>query len=185
MSPAIRTPPSSGESILKNGRPSSFSRLQTTSLPSTTDPTRGPRGADRRRHIAGITAAPRYRIRQSVPVKDANEERSGGVGRTSTLVVTRERRPWRDRLRRYWVVLDGLRVGALAQGEAASFKVDPGEHRLRLEIDWARSNELTFTAAPDTEADFVCQPAGGRLGFYRALFHPTAYITLRQEARTS
>ena len=77
-----------------------------------------------------------------------------GITRTST---------FRDGKRRYWVVLDGERIGAVRQGESKDFDVDPGTHRVRLTIDWTGSPEIMFEVAPDTRIDFVCDPFGGSL----------------------
>jgi hypothetical protein len=66
--------------------------------------------------------------------------------RGATLRVNRVATLWRDRLRKYKVLLDGEEVGEIANGETAEFPVSPGHHRVRMAIAW--------TGSPEVEADF-------------------------------
>ncbi len=52
-----------------------------------------------------------------------------------------------DRYRDYRVVLDGIEIGRISDGQAESFKIAPGQHTLVLKIDWCRSNRLVVDIA--------------------------------------
>ena len=51
-----------------------------------------------------------------------------------------------DYLRAYTVLLDGSKIGELANGETRDFSVAPGPHTISLKIDWCGSKGLNFTA---------------------------------------
>jgi len=100
---------------------------------------------------------------------------------SATVRLIRERRPFRDRLRRYQVLVDNQKVGDLAWGEQKGFPVEPGSHTVRIKVDWAGSNELTVTA-PDGEAvELRCGPGGSTFfGMWTVFYAPQRYIELRR-----
>ena len=59
-----------------------------------------------------------------------------------------------DCLRTYAVILDGKRIDCLRAGSTKQFPVPPGEHKLRVRIDWCESNTVRFTVAEDETAVF-------------------------------
>ena len=79
---------------------------------------------------------------------------------TATIIIERRTAPFRDRYRRYKVLLDNQLVGCLRWGESRSFDVLPGLHTLRLRIDWSGSPERHPHLAPGETATFVCRPSG-------------------------
>ncbi len=94
--------------------------------------------------------------------------------------VVRRPSPWRDRLRRYKVVVDGQMVGALAWDESKDFPIEPGPHKVRIKIDWTGSSELTFAANDGQIVEFECMPAGSAFfGALRAFVAPHHYVDLR------
>jgi len=44
-----------------------------------------------------------------------------------------------DRLRAYKIVLDGVVIGMIGNGETKTFPIVPGPHSLSLKIDWCGS----------------------------------------------
>jgi hypothetical protein len=50
--------------------------------------------------------------------------------------------PWRDRIRRYKVMVDGRQLGTIGNGETVELSVSSGPHRVRLAISWTGSPEL-------------------------------------------
>src|SRR5580658_9326804 len=72
--------------------------------------------------------------------------------------ITRKAAPWRDRFRAYRIVLDGLQVGEIRNGQTVDFPVSPGRHELHLKIDWAGSKVLTFEVSADEIVRFRCEP---------------------------
>ncbi|QQE77234.1 hypothetical protein [Alicyclobacillus sp. SO9] len=67
-----------------------------------------------------------------------------------------------DNLRNYHVVLDGTEIGSVGPGDTFEYSLNAGYHKIHLEIDWCRSNELEFEVKNDEVLDFKC---GGLNGF--------------------
>lgn len=63
-----------------------------------------------------------------------------------------------DRLRAYQVYIDGQKIGQIKPGETEAFEVPPGQHALRLKIDWSASETLQVELGENDEARFVCGP---------------------------
>lgn len=59
------------------------------------------------------------------------------------------------KLRAYKVILDGADIGELHDGEAKRFIVQEGKHTLHLEIDWLRSETISFDVV-DQAITFEC-----------------------------
>lgn len=50
-----------------------------------------------------------------------------------------------NKFRNYIIILDGKKVGKIAEGEVKEFDVSPGRHSLKFAIDWTSSKEEEFT----------------------------------------
>jgi hypothetical protein len=91
-----------------------------------------------------------------------------------------------DKHRAYKVVLDGLVVGEIRDGEAREFSVPQGPHTFWLKIDWCSSNKLDFESN-DGDLDFECgNPRRGlalTLAPLSALFSRSVYLQLRKVKR--
>ena len=59
------------------------------------------------------------------------------------------------KLRAYKVILDGAEIGELRDGELKKFIVQEGKHTLHLEIDWLRSEVISFDVV-DRTITFEC-----------------------------
>jgi hypothetical protein len=107
--------------------------------------------------------------RQDVPMEP--------VGR---IVVRRRRGGYRDRLRSYWIEIDGRRAGKVAQGEDAEFPVPPGEHTVRAVIDWAGSPAVRVDVDAGRPGRLLVEPAGNAFQFWQA-FQRDRYLRLTAE----
>jgi hypothetical protein len=63
-------------------------------------------------------------------------------------------------LRAYKVILDGVEVGKIRDGETVDFSVSPGHHKLRIKISWTGSDVLIFNMRSDDTVVFECEPNG-------------------------
>ena len=79
---------------------------------------------------------------------------------TSVVRIQRLRSGWRDRFRRYELLLDGQAAGPVKNGEVIELLVAPGQHVLKVKIDWKGSDEKRFTIEANQTAEFRCAPAG-------------------------
>jgi hypothetical protein len=52
--------------------------------------------------------------------------------------------------------LDGAKVGTVDVGGHAAFDAEPGQHHLRLAIDWCRSKTIELDLAAGQEVRFRC-----------------------------
>jgi len=101
----------------------------------------------------------------------------------SALIVISRGSTFADRRRDYRVLLDGDEIGRLADGDTKSFPTTPGTHSLKLKIDWAGSNEISFDANTAQTVTFECISSlrGWRVAFaVFALFWPSSYIRLER-----
>ena len=65
---------------------------------------------------------------------------------------------WVDALRGYRVLVDGAERGEVRQKQTVTLPVEPGEHTLRLEVDFLGSETRRFRAA-EAPVRFSCRPA--------------------------
>ena len=79
------------------------------------------------------------------------------------IVVRRASSRWRDRLRRYKVLIDAREVGLLKRGESGRYELAPGHHVLAVGIDWKRSRSFEVSGDGDGTMSFRCGPAGSPL----------------------
>lgn len=101
---------------------------------------------------------------------------------TTTLSLGRDS-GYADRVREYRVLIDGIEIGRIGNGEEKSFDIDPGPHRLSVKIDWCRTDPIAFVAVKDQASRFQCGSnlRGIRVAFalYYALFAPKRYLWLQ------
>ena len=71
------------------------------------------------------------------------------------LIIARDG-AWTDSLRAYKIVVDGTERASIRQKETVSLPVEPGEHTLRLTIDFLGSDTVPFRAA-DGPVRFTCR----------------------------
>jgi hypothetical protein len=78
----------------------------------------------------------------------------------SAIVLSRVPGGWRDRLRRYQVMIDGEQVAAIKHGQRVELPVTPGRHTVYLKISWAGSPKLEVDVGPGEAVSLECSPAG-------------------------
>ena len=65
-----------------------------------------------------------------------------------------------DKARDLFIVeVDGSDLGKIGNGSTVTFGLSPGEHELRLRIDWTGSRRVSFRAEPGETVAFVCRAA--------------------------
>jgi hypothetical protein len=98
----------------------------------------------------------------------------------TVLVVRRLHTPWMDRVREYQVWVDGQQRAQIGDDSTVQIGVTPGEHRVRLKIDWCSSPELAITVPHGAIVRLECRPNAGALS---ALLYVTIwrhrYISLK------
>lgn len=78
---------------------------------------------------------------------------AGGV-----ITLSRTASGWRDRLRRYQVIIDGQRVAVIKRGERLDLPVTAGRHTVHLRIDWAGSPQLPVDVRAGEVVALECEP---------------------------
>jgi hypothetical protein len=76
----------------------------------------------------------------------------------SVLVVRRAHAPWRDRARDYRVMVDGKQRAAIGNDATVQIPVTPGQHLVKLAIDWCGSEELTVDVPHGQIVRLECKP---------------------------
>ena len=91
-----------------------------------------------------------------------------------------------DRVRDYVVILDGREIGRIADGENKTFAVPPGEHELRLKIDWCGSNTAKFKLNAGEQVAFDCGSSLRGPKLFLSLFYAIVardrYLWLAQQS---
>ena len=67
---------------------------------------------------------------------------------TAKIVVRRPVEGYRDLIRAYQIRVDGRPVGKLKRGEEQIIDVSPGEHDVRMHIDWCSSPAVRIRVGP-------------------------------------
>jgi len=94
--------------------------------------------------------------------------------------VTRAPGVWRDRLRAYQVLIDGVQAGVVRPGQTQDFAVIPGEHGVQLTVDWCSSPLRVVRLSAGQWAEFRCQPNGSTFAMWRMFITPGEYIRFEQ-----
>jgi len=101
-----------------------------------------------------------------------------------SIVVSRDTGSWRDRGRKYKLLIDGSIVGRLARGESLTLPVQPGVHSVQMKIDWGSSPKMECSVEADQSISFVCGP-GGPAHSPDILFRPGRYVRLVEKGNDS
>jgi hypothetical protein len=96
--------------------------------------------------------------------------------------IRREASPWKDRLRKYKVLIDGAVVARLRNGEESEFSVPAGRHSIEVRIDWTGSDVVDFTADNGEIVEFLCG-ATSVLAVHKA-FQSSGYVGLMRIGTT-
>jgi hypothetical protein len=102
----------------------------------------------------------------------------------TSISLTRD--AWRgDRIRDFLVILDGQEIGRIADGGSKTFIVPPGEHELRLKIDWCGSKTLKISLRAGERVALRCGSSLRGFRLLLALFYITVgrnrYLWLEED----
>ena len=75
-----------------------------------------------------------------------------------SVVVIHRGSSWQDRGRKYRVLVDGGQRAEIGNDETVQVPVTPGEHMLRLQIDWCRSRDLPVSIRHGEILRLECKP---------------------------
>jgi hypothetical protein len=76
------------------------------------------------------------------------------------VVVVRPSKPWRDRLRRYRIEIDGVSSGTVRAGKTVTIETSEGPHVIQARIDWTGSPKVDITVTREKPTKLVVRPAG-------------------------
>jgi hypothetical protein len=85
---------------------------------------------------------------------------------------------WVDRNRRYKAVVDDLVVDELWPGQSTLIGIEPGNHTVRVKIDFMRSNELRISLRDGEQVELACRGRGSILALFNTLFRRNACLDL-------
>ncbi|MEO0872327.1 MAG: hypothetical protein AAFY19_10315 [Pseudomonadota bacterium] len=86
---------------------------------------------------------------------------------------------YRDLLRAYTIEINDTKVGTISRGESHEFDLPPGQHEVRLIIDWCSSPAMTVDG--DRNTRLVCKPGShALLGRFDLFFRQGKYISLER-----
>jgi hypothetical protein len=86
--------------------------------------------------------------------QESNPERS------SFIRISRVRNRWVNLLARYFVFIDGEKVGAIRRGETSDFLVSPGQHSVKMLISRIYSSKTaTVVTRAGGTATMTCGPS--------------------------
>jgi len=93
-------------------------------------------------------------------------------------IVLRRSKSYRDRLRKYKVIVDGAEIGHISAGQSKAFAVPPGRHELKLRLDWKGSPVLSVEVAPGVSAHFACGGKRARSALFDLFRRSEAWVLL-------
>ena len=99
--------------------------------------------------------------------------------------IRRESREYFYKLRKYNVILDGVKIGCISDGDIFEYTPNIGSHKLRLKVDWCGSNSLFFEINDDEIVEFICGGLKGRkmfLVYWYITFGFNKYLWIREYA---
>ncbi len=92
-------------------------------------------------------------------------KQSGAV----SLYIKRDK-VWYGRWRKLRLMLDGDEIGNLASGESKLFEVSSGDHELFVQMDWVKSESVTFTCREGEVIDAWCSSPSVSFSFRDIFF---------------
>jgi hypothetical protein len=100
-------------------------------------------------------------------------------GGAAAIVLTRVKGGYRDLLRGYRVLINGVERGVVRRGQQLRIELPSGLYRLQLKIDWCTSQEERIYLRPAELGYFSCAPGGDPLAVLAAIsFGKDQYVSL-------
>ena len=100
------------------------------------------------------------------------------VRRVKHMIILKRTSGYADNLRAYKVLLDGVEIGSIGDGETKQFHASPGNHVLQLKISWCKSNSASFEITGDP-VSFECGSNSALKAAFSAFFKTQDYMWLR------
>ena len=85
---------------------------------------------------------------------------------------------WFDRNRLYKVLIDDREVGGVWGAQSVAFDVPPGEHTVRIKIDFMGSNTVAVELQQLETAELACRGGGPFRALYTTVFFRNRYLDL-------
>lgn len=82
----------------------------------------------------------------------------------SSIVMSRDRRGWRDRARSYGIVIDGQQVAKIKRGQRVELPVGSGEHEVFMRVNWGTSESIQLDVPPGESIELFCTTGRSQLG---------------------
>jgi hypothetical protein len=105
-------------------------------------------------------------------------------GNHSPSLTVRRDEGWADCLRRYRIILDGVEIGQLGEGEELCQEIGDGQHVIEARIDWAGSQPLRFEVRSRDQFVLVKSALRGwrvLLAVFYVIFAWRRYLSLELE----
>jgi hypothetical protein len=98
---------------------------------------------------------------------------------SGTLTIHRLGGRYRDAARAYKVLVDGQETGKIKSGNSENYALAPGNHVVRMKVDWCRSQDVEVTVPEGGAVELRCKPsAGAWRAIYDVTIGATKYIVL-------
>ena len=97
-----------------------------------------------------------------------------------TLTVRRDK-GWADKIRMYRILVDGVEIGQLGEGEVLRQEISYGPHVMEAKVDWCGSRPLRFEAQSADQVVLVRSTLRGWrtfLALFYVIFNRDGYLTL-------
>jgi hypothetical protein len=99
----------------------------------------------------------------------------------ATIEVSRDPKPFRDKVRRYRVLIDDVEVGRLGRGETVAVEVVAGPHTVMVKLDWGTSPPIEVRAVGEEIIRCFCGPGGSAVSAaIDAFARPKRYLKLER-----
>jgi len=93
------------------------------------------------------------------------------------LIVTRKSGYYANAARAYKIFIDNECVGKIRAGQEKRFDLNEGTHEVWFEIDWCRSQKITFDIkSKDDSTEIECWARSPFTGLFDIIFRAQDYI---------
>ncbi len=93
-------------------------------------------------------------------------------------IIIHRNREYTNKLRRYGLYVDFMKVAEIKDGEILQLPVAAGKHTIEAKIDWTGSRIIEFELKDGETATFFVKGQNPFLALFYALFDPRNYLEL-------
>ena len=116
---------------------------------------------------------------QEIPPTKDSLTVTNQIKESLTCITIQRVRQHQSILRKVTIILDGKRIGKIANGEIKSFSISDGNHTIIAKIDWCRSPEISFYIPKNHTKRFLLSFTESLfLSMYQSVFDTKNYIKL-------